>query len=371
MPKIYSNQRKNEDGSYSYDVEEVDQINYYLMNGPNIIVKPRTIPLSRAVPKIITGNRPADGGNLILSEDEKDLFVKKYPQDKKFIRQIMGGEEFINNKKRYCLWLVDATPDEIKKNKFIYERVKKCKEDRLKGAPDRQKLSETPHLFRETFVPEKFIAIPKTSSERRKYIPIDFLDKNFVCLDSLLMIPDAEIWHFGILTSKVHMIWTKTVCGRLKSDIRYSAKIVYNNFVWVKMEFIDYAELIMAAEKILKIRKKYLFSEELRVKSEELRVKSEEFEKKSLLTPYSSLPTKCSLADLYDEVTMPKDLRDAHRAVDKIVMRMYHLDEDMTDEEIAIELLQHYQFVTNYLEENKLKQLTRQNSDDEDFDEEF
>ena len=248
MPKIYSNQRKNEDGSYSYDVEEVENINFYLMNGPNI-VKPRTTPLSRAVPKIITGNRPADGGNLILSEDEKNFLISKYPQAKKFIKNCVGGEEFINNKKRFCLWLIDATPDEIKKNKFIYERVKKCKEDRLKGAPDRQKLAETPHLFRETFVPEKFIAIPKTSSERRKYIPIDFLDKNFVCLDSLLMIPDAEIWHFGILTSKVHMIWTKTVCGRLESRIRYSAKIVYDNFVWFKMEFVDYAELILAAEK--------------------------------------------------------------------------------------------------------------------------
>ena len=104
------------------------------------------------------------------------------------------------------------------------------------------------------FVPEKFIAIPKTSSERRKYIPIDFLDKNFVCLDSLLMIPDAEIWHFRILTSKVHMIWTKTVCGRLESRIRYSAKIVYNNFVWVKMEFVDYAKLILAAEKNISLK---------------------------------------------------------------------------------------------------------------------
>ena len=327
MPRIY-----NADGTF----EDVEHINGYLLAAPDIYVKSRTLPLSAAVPKIITGNRPADGGNLILSEDEKNYFVKKYPQDKKFIRQIMGGEEFLNNKKRYCLWLVDATPDEIKSNKFIYERVKKCKEDRLKGAPDRQKLAETPHLFRETFVPEKFIVIPKTSSERRKYIPIDFLDNKFVCLDSLLMIPDAEIWHFGILTSSVHMIWTKTVCGRLKSDIRYSAKIVYNNFVWMKMEFIDYAELILAAEKILKVRKNY---------------------------------PNASLADLYDEVTMPKDLRDAHRKVDKIVMKIYGYDESWSDEEIAVDLLQRYQFVTDYLQENKMKQITRQNFD-EDFDEE-
>ena len=338
MPKIYSNQRKNEDGSYSYDVEEVDQINYYLMNGPNIIVKPRSTPLSRAVPKIIKGSQPTDGGNLILSEDEKNYFIKKYPQDKKFIRQFMGAEEFIHNKKRFCLWLVDATPDEIKNNKFIYERVKAVKEFRLKSKKiSTQKAAEIPQLFTEIRQPNSnYILVPSVSGHLRKYIPIDFVSPEIICSNLNLMIPDAEIWHFGILTSKVHMIWTKAICGRLGSSLRYSAKIVYNNFVWVKMEFIDYAELILAAEKILKIRKSY---------------------------------PNASLADLYDEVTMPKDLRDAHRAVDKIVMRMYHLDEDMTDEEIAIELLQHYKFVTDYLEENKLKQLTRQNSDDEDFDE--
>ena len=340
MPKIYSNQRKNPDGSYSYDVEEVEQINFYLMNGPNIIVKPRTLPLSAAVPKIITGNRPADGGNLILSEDEKNLFIKKYPQDKKFIRQIMGGEEFINNKKRYCLWLVDATPDEIKNNKFIYERVKAVKEFRLKSKKiPTQKAAEIPHLFTENRQPNQdYIIVPRVSSELRKYIPIGWVDKNIICSDANFMIPDAEVWHFGILTSKVHMIWTKTVCGRLESRIRYSAKIVYNNFVWMKMEFIDYAELILAAEKILTVRKNY---------------------------------PNASLADLYDEVTMPKDLRDAHRAVDKIVMKIYGYDESWSDEEIAIDLLQRYKFVTDYLQENKMKQITRQNfDDDEDFDEE-
>lgn len=329
MPRLYDS-----DGTF----REVEYINAYLLPGPDIYVTPRAIPLTRAVPKIITGNRPADGGNLILSEDEKNFFVKKYPQDAKFIRRLLGGEEFIQNKKRYCLWLVDATPDDIRRNKFIYERVQKCKEDRLKGAPDRQKLAETPHLFRETFLPERFVAIPKTSSERRRYIPIDFLDDSVVCTDSLLMIPYAQVWHFGILTSRVHMAWTKTVCGRLRNDLRYSAKIVYNNFVWVKMEFIDYANLILSAEKILKIRKNY---------------------------------PNASLADLYDDLTMPKDLREAHREVDKTVMKIYRLDEDMTDEEIAVEMLKHYKFVTDYLRENNLKQLARRDSeDDEDFEDE-
>ena len=307
MPRIY-----NDDGTF----EDVEHINWYLLAGPDIYAEPRSTPIC-PVPKIITGNRPADGGNLLLSEDEKNLFIEKYPNDKKFIRQVMGGEEFLNNKKRYCLWLVDATPEDIKKNKFIYDRVKKCREDRLKGAPDRQKLADTPHLFRETLTPKNFIAIPKTSSENRKYIPIDFLDDNFICTDSLLMIPDAELWHFGILTSSVHMAWTKTVCGRLKSDYRYSAKLVYNNFVWQKMTRDEYNRLNITAQKILDVRKKYPVA---------------------------------SLASLYDEVTMPKELRAAHRDNDKIVMKIYGFDESMTDEEIAIQLLMRYEELKNYLE---------------------
>ena len=306
MPRIF-----NDDGTF----RDVEHINGYLLAGSDIYVESRSSPLC-PVPKIITGNRPADGGNLLLSEEEKNFFIEKYPKDKKFIRQVMGGEEFINNKKRYCLWLVDATPDEIRKNKFIYERVQKCREDRLQGAPDRQKLADTPHLFRETLTPKNFIAIPKTSSENRRYIPIDFLDDNFICTDSLLMIPDAELWHFGILTSSVHMIWTKTVCGRLESRYRYSAKLVYNNFVWLKMEFIDYAQLILSAKKILSVRQKY---------------------------------PNASLADLYDEITMPKDLRDAHRENDKIVMKIYGFDESMTEEEIAVSLLMSYEELKNFL----------------------
>ena len=356
MPRIF-------DSKYPKGYIDVDHINGYLLPGPDIYVKPRSLPLSRAVPQMITGNRPADSGNLILSEEEKNFFIEKYPQDKKFIRQLLGAEEFIHNKKRYCLWLVDATPDDIRKNKFIYDRVKKCRDDRLRGAPDRQKLAETPHLFRETKNPKHYVLIPETSSERRKYIPMGFLDENFIPLNSTHIIPDAEIWHFGILTSNVHMIWTKTVCGRLKSDYRYSEKIVYNNFVWMKMEFIDYAELILAAKKILEVRKKYLGDRNQGLGASE--------NEKSKTNPYPLNPSS-SLADLYDDVTMPCDLRDAHKNLDKIVMKIYNLDENMTEEEIAIELLEHYKFVTDYLRENKMKQLTRQNSDDddEDFEEE-
>ncbi len=324
MPRIF-----NPDGSS----DDVDHINGYLIAGPDIYVTPRSIPLSAGVPKIITGNRPADGGNLILSEDEKNSFIKKYPQDKKFIRQIMGGEEFINNKKRFCLWLVDATPDDIRKNKFIYERVKKVREHRLNSKSlQTQKKSETPHLFYQIAQPtSNYILVPRVSSERRQYIPMDFLSPEIICSDANLMIPDAQIWHFGILTSSVHMAWMRLVAGRLKSDYRYSAKIVYNNFPWVKMEFIDYAQLILAAQEILDIRKKY---------------------------------SNASLADLYDEITMPKDLRNAHRKVDRIVMRIYQLDENLDEEKIQVELLEHYKFVTDYLAEHKMKQLGSNNEEE-------
>lgn len=304
LPRIF-----NEDGTF----QDVDHINFYLLAGPDIFVESRSTPLC-PVPKIIKGSQPTDDGNLILSEDEKNYFVEKYPKDKKFVRQLMGAEEFIHNKKRYCLWLVDATPDEIRKNKFIYERVKAVKEFRLKSKKiSTQKAAEIPHLFTEIRQPnENYILIPRVSSEKRKYIPMGFVSPEIICSDANLMIPEAEMWHFGILTSSVHMIWMRTVCGRLESRYRYSAKLVYNNFVWMQMHFIDYAKLILAAKKVLKARENY---------------------------PNSSL------ADLYDEVTMPKDLREAHKEVDQIVMKIYGYDENMTEEEIAVDLLQRYEYV--------------------------
>ena len=207
----------------------------------------------------------------------------------------------------------------------------------------KKKLAETPHLFRETRNPKNAIVIPAVSSELRKYIPIDFVDDSIIFTNLVLLIPDAEVWQFGILTSNVHNIWTRTVCGRLESRIRYSVKIVYNNFPWMKMEFIDYAELILAAKKILEVRKKYLG-----VRNEELGASENE---KSKTNPYSLNPSS-SLADLYDENFMPEDLRDAHKNLDKIVMKIYNLDEDMTEEEIAIDLLEHYQFVSDYIDKH-------------------
>lgn len=324
MPRIY-----NPDGTF----REVEHINAYLLPGSDIYVTPRAKPLC-SVPQMTKGSTPIDGGNLILSEDEKNYFVKKYPQDAKFVRQLLGAEEFIHNKKRYCLWLVDATPAEIKNNKFIYERVKAVKESRLKSKREAtRKKAETPHLFAEIRQPtSNYILVPSVSSERRKYIPMGFVSPEIICSNLNLMIPDAEIWHFGILTSKVHMIWTKTICGRLESRIRYSAKIVYNNFMWHQMYPEQFVRLMDSSKKILAARKNYPDS---------------------------------SLADLYDDLTMPKDLREAHRQNDEVVMDIYSYDDSWSEEEIAIDLLERYQSLLEYIA-NRPKITFRE---DEDFDE--
>ena len=199
--------------------------------------------------------------------------------------------------------------------KLVYRRVKLCKENRLKGAPDRQKLAETPHLFRETKNPKHCIVVPKVSGESRKYIPIDFVNDDVILTDLLFMIPDAELYHFGVLTSKVHMAWTRLTCGRLGISYRYSATVVYNNFIWCEPTAAQKKLIEETAQRILDVRKKY---------------------------------PDCTFADLYDEITMPKDLRDAHKANDVAVAAAYGF-ENILDDELAMvrELFERYQSLTN------------------------
>ena len=307
MPRIYHNDKT---------FEEVDHINPYLFEGPDILVTSRTTPLCR-VPQMVYGSKPTDDGNLIIEADEYEDFIKREPKAKKYIRPLLGAREFIHNEKRFCLWLVDCPPDEIRKMPLVYERVKKVREFRLKSKnAANQKKAETPYLFYHISQPKtKYILVPSVSSERRKYIPMDFVSPEIICTNLNLMIPDAQLWHFGILTSRVHMIWMATVCGRLRADFRYSAQIVYNNFVWRSMQVRDYLALTESAQKILDARKNY---------------------------------PNASLADLYDEITMPKDLRAAHNENDKIVMKIYGYDKSMTEQDIAIDLLLSYEFVSNY-----------------------
>ncbi len=288
-------------------------INPYLMDASEVWIDNIGKPLCN-VPTMLSGNRPSDGGHLLLSEEEKAEIEKKEPQAAKYIKQFMMGYEFINGIKRYCLWLVGVSPTELRQMPLIYERVRLCKEERLKS-PDsgRVKLAETPTLMREQLNPSRFIAIPKVSSQNRRYIPMDYLDNSVIAGDKLFMIPDASLYHFGVLTSNVHMSWMRVVCGRLKSDYSYSINIVYNNFPWPTPTDEQKARIEQTAQAILDARAKY---------------------------------PDCSLADLYDEVTMPPELRKAHQENDRAVMAAYGFDIKMSEPACVAKLFEMYQELT-------------------------
>ncbi|MGN1240746.1 MAG: type IIL restriction-modification enzyme MmeI, partial [Paludibacteraceae bacterium] len=198
------------DGTYKV----CSNLNAYLVDGPDAFVESRNKPLCD-VPQMITGNRPADGGHLIIEAEDYDDFVAKEPGALPYIKKLTGALEYINNKKRYCLWLTGISPVQLKSLPLVYERVRLCKEDR-ENAPDpgRRKLAATPHLFREQINPENYMIVPRVSSENRRYVPIGYLDKDTIPTDSATIIPNATLFHFGVLTSNVHMAWMRAVCGR-------------------------------------------------------------------------------------------------------------------------------------------------------------
>jgi len=288
----------------------VKNINAYLIEAPDVFVESRTKPISDVLP-MSTGNRPADGGHLIIEKEDYANFIAKEPMAIKYIKRLTGAVEFINNKDRYCLWLVNANPAEIRKMPEVMRRIEACKQDRLNGAPDRQKLADTPMLFRETNNPDTYIIVPRVSSENRRYIPLGFLDENVIPTDSATIIQNAKLYDFGVLTSNVHMAWMRAVCGRLKSDYRYSNDIVYNNFPWPTPTDEQKVAIEKTAQAILDARAKY---------------------------------PDCSLADLYDEVAMPPELRKAHQENDKAVMRAYGFWGKLnTESECVAELMKMYQ----------------------------
>lgn len=295
-------------------VQKAENINAYLVEAPDIFIESNKLPLCD-VPKMTTGNRPADGGHLIIEAAEYDEFVKKEPAALPYIKYLMGSEEFINNKRRYCLWLVGVSPSVIRKMPTVMERIDLCRSARL-NSPDkgRQKLADTPSIFRETQNPAKFVVVPKVSSERRKYIPIGFLNDETIPTDLLFIIPNVEVYHFGILTSNVHMAWMRAVAGRLKSDYRYSKDIVYNNFPWPTPTPAQKERIEKTAQAILDARALY---------------------------------PESSLADLYDELTMPVELRKAHRANDKAVMEAYGFWGRLNSEAACVaELMKLYKALT-------------------------
>lgn len=218
----------------------VKNINAYLVDAPNVFIESRKKPLCD-VPEIGIGNKPIDGGNYLFTEEEMRTFIKKEPRSEKYFRKWLGSDEFINGYFRYCLWLGDADPQELVKMPLVMERVKAVRNFRLasKSAPT-QKLAETPTRFHVENMPAgNYILIPEVSSEKRRYIPMGFISPNILCSNLVKLIPGATLYHFGVLTSSVHMAWTRAVCGRLKSDYRYSKDIVYNNFPWSDLVISD------------------------------------------------------------------------------------------------------------------------------------
>lgn len=269
----------------------VDNINAYLVNADNVFVESRTNPLCD-IPKIGIGNKPIDGGFYLFTEEEKNEFIKKEPQAEKWFRPWIGSHEFINRYFRYCLWLGECPPNELRKMPECLKRVQAVRDYRLSSpSAGTVKLADTPTRFHVENMPKgNYIVVPEVSSERRKYIPMGFLDPYVLSSNLVKVIPNAEIYHFGVLTSNVHMAWVRAVCGRLKSDYRYSKDIVYNNFPWCNPTAEQKKKIEETAQAILDARALY---------------------------------PDCSLADLYDEVAMPPELRKAHQANDKAVMQAY------------------------------------------------
>ena len=294
--------------------KKVSNISPYLIEGENILVTSRKKPLC-SVPEISMGNQAMDGGNLIIEANEYDDFVKKEPTAIPYIKRYMMGYEFINNKKRWCLWLVDCSPAQLKKMPLVMKRVKAVQEMRAaSNDPGARRKAETPMLFREQKNPAHFIAIPITSSQQRKYIPIGYLNGDTIPGNTLFIVENSTLYHFAILTSNVHMAWIRTVGARMKSDYRYSKDIVYNNFPWPIPSEAQKAKIEQTAQGILDARALY---------------------------------PDCSLADLYDEVTMPPELRKAHQQNDRAVMQAYGFDVKTTTESSCVaELMKMYQKLT-------------------------
>ena len=293
----------------------VDNINPYLIDAPDIFVESRSSSICD-IPPMVYGNKPTDGGYLFLTPEEREALLSAEPECEKWVRQIFGATEYINNKKRYCLWLVGITPTELRKSKFIMERVEGVRAFRLSSTKDATRASaDTPTLFQEIRHPDsEYIIVPRHSSETRRYIPFGFISADIIVNDAVQIIPGASLYHFGVMTSNVHMAWTRTVCGRIKSDYRYSKDIVYNNFPWPTPTDAQKAKIEQTAQAILDARALY---------------------------------PDCSLADLYDEVAMPPELRKAHQQNDRAVMEAYGMPVKGTTEATCVaELMRRYQELT-------------------------
>ncbi len=297
------------------DVKIVNSINPYLIDAPVVFIKSNKQALCN-VPRMYKGSQPTDGGNFFLSLEEKQELEQKYPSICKYIKRFYGAEEFLNKKDRFTLWLVNANPSDIRNCPPLLDRISKVREMRLSSTKEAtRKWAESPMLYTENRQPRStYILVPSHSSESRRYIPLGFMSPEIICGNANLMIPNANIYHFGVLISNVHMAWMRVVCGRIKSDYRYSNDIVYNNFPWPNPTPEQKARIEQTAQAILDARALYPDS---------------------------------SLADLYDEVTMPPELRRAHQDNDRAVMAAYGFPvKGFTESDCVARLFEKYQGLT-------------------------
>lgn len=298
-----------------YDNDKITKaghINAYLMDAPDVFIRSKSSPLCD-VPWVGIGNLPIDGGNYLFTKEQMDEFVKIEPKSANYFKPWYGSEEFIHRKPRYCLWLGDCTPAELRQMPHCLKRIEAVKELRLaSNRAGTRKLADRPtHFSTENMPDTNYIIVPKVSSEKRRYVPMGFMSPNVLASDLVFVIPDATLYHFGILESNVHMAWMRAVCGRLKSDYRYSKDVVYNNFPWPIPTEEQKAKIEQTAQAILDARALYPDS---------------------------------SLADLYDELTMPVELRKAHQNNDRAVMQAYGfpIKSTFTESQCVAELFKLY-----------------------------
>jgi len=292
---------------------EVKKINGYLIDAETIFIESRTMPLCD-VPEIGIGNKPIDGGNYLFTEEEKNAFVKSEPLSEKYFHKWLGSDEFINRYYRWCLYLGKCPPNELKQMPEVLKRIEAVRKMRLASTSEgTKKIAATPTRFHVENIPTStYILIPKVSSEKRNYIPIGFISPETLASDLVFIVPDATLYHFGILTSGMHMAWMRYVCGRLEMRYRYSKDIVYNNFPWPAPTDKQKADIEVAAQTVLDARANYPDS---------------------------------SLADLYDPDTMPADLLKAHQKLDRLVEKAYGKSFDSDAARVSF-LFQKYQELT-------------------------
>jgi hypothetical protein len=294
--------------------EAVERINPYLIDAPCVFIESRVKPLCD-VPEIGIGNKPIDDGNYLFTDKDRKVFIQKEPGAKPFFRRWYGSDEFINNRPRWCLWLGDALPEELRTMPEVMKRIEAVKDFRLKSKSEgTKKIAKSPTRFHVENMPTKrFLVIPETSSERRDYIPIGFLTPRTLCSNAIRIVPNATLYHFGILTSNVHNAWMRVVGGRLEMRYRYSKDIVYNNFPWAEATDEQKATIETLAQAVLDARAQFPDS---------------------------------SLADLYDPLSMPKELLKAHQNLDRAVMKLYGFKKDATEADVVAKLMAMYQKLT-------------------------